>query len=643
MKKVFSFAVALLLSAAMFATDWAGIAFLGDGAGGGTYTDKYKMAVPEGVTVVNIQQPGFATEAGIYVTFPVAVSECSLSGSAIQGAGIVIYLSNFTAQETAFTVTDANSAVYNCEVYYADGTPEEVIPEGPAINPYAYAVSTVDNEDGTITVNYSLNTNANSVELVTYKDGAEAATQALADKYIGAHTATVALPTEPGNYTFGIRVNGTSPEAPTKLAKTYSFWSPYGMAIDKNPASANFGRLLICEADSRVAAKPAYHAGGKGAGIYAFNPDFTPVADGAVFNGGLTPIEFISGSTRAFAPHQVVISEDGRIFATMISGDYCPVYELSADLQTWTHFFHGTYREDGLMYNADSTFLAGKACSIDTKGSGENLKLLIYSCSLNGAVSNSQAGYRLDEYALGTATTFSGTPTHIEALDGAYGLVHNYVGVHYDRINEGGLWFTANRGGNAGQPNLAHWNAAGVRDYYSESSNYYGGAGIGQKDGKIYMGGNSGFIQAYTATPGETEMTIATTGTQITTENGRAVNAVEFDYAGNMYSCSNSGEKLIVFAMPYSGSVETPLQGEWQVGPVEQMIANPLGEDGRFIVKYDCETGEWAEANPEIGETFTFAVDVTGSWLEEWVNASDIRGIAFNKWSSRDGFDGDAV
>ena len=76
---------------------------------------------------------------------------------------------------------------------------------------------------------------------------------------------------------------------------------------------------------------------------------------------------------------------------------------------------------------------------------------------------------------------------------------------------------------------------------------------------------------------------------------------------------------------------------------VQQMVANPIGADGRFIVKYDCEAGTWAEANPEIGETFTFAIDFTGSWLADWVNANDNRGIAINKWSSRDGFDGDAV
>lgn len=117
----------MMLVAALFVTsmasaaiDWTAYSFIGDGAGGGKYTDKYKMTLAEGMTVVNIQQPGFATEAGIYCTFPAAVTDCSVAYAA-QGAGAVIYLSAFTAQETEVTVTHANgTSVFT--VYYADGT-----------------------------------------------------------------------------------------------------------------------------------------------------------------------------------------------------------------------------------------------------------------------------------------------------------------------------------------------------------------------------------------------------------------------------------------------------------------------------------------------------------------------------------------
>ena len=117
----------MMLVAALFVTsmasaaiDWTAYSFIGDGAGGGKYTDKYKMTLAEGMAVVNIQKPGFATEAGIYCTFPAAVTDCSVAHAA-QGAGVVIYLSAFTAQETEVTVTHANgTAVFT--VYYADGT-----------------------------------------------------------------------------------------------------------------------------------------------------------------------------------------------------------------------------------------------------------------------------------------------------------------------------------------------------------------------------------------------------------------------------------------------------------------------------------------------------------------------------------------
>ena len=51
--------------------------------------------------VVNIQQPGFAEEQGIYMTVPNAVTEVSVNGktngvAGIQGAGAVVYLSAMT-------------------------------------------------------------------------------------------------------------------------------------------------------------------------------------------------------------------------------------------------------------------------------------------------------------------------------------------------------------------------------------------------------------------------------------------------------------------------------------------------------------------------------------------------------------------
>ena len=104
--------------------NWDSYDYAGDGAGGGAYSNKYKFySNGEKVSLVNIQTPGFASEAGLYVTFPAGISSCSLNNNSyvVQGAGICLYLSAFTKKETEFTVTDANGT-YKCVVYYADGT-----------------------------------------------------------------------------------------------------------------------------------------------------------------------------------------------------------------------------------------------------------------------------------------------------------------------------------------------------------------------------------------------------------------------------------------------------------------------------------------------------------------------------------------
>ena len=134
MKKLFlkSFAlVAMLLcglTASASAVDWSTIAWAGDGAQGGALANKYKVATPEGVKLENIQKPGFAAADGFYITFPdAAFGEFRIDGEktnyAVQGAGVILYISNFTAKETEVQVMNAdNSAVrWTLYVYYEDG------------------------------------------------------------------------------------------------------------------------------------------------------------------------------------------------------------------------------------------------------------------------------------------------------------------------------------------------------------------------------------------------------------------------------------------------------------------------------------------------------------------------------------------
>lgn len=96
-------------------------AWMGDGAGGGIYSEKYKVQDVNGVNPVNIQSPGWATEPGIYINFSAAVNSVSVDAD-IDGAGILLHLTALTAEYTTVTVACADGNTYTFMVYYVDGT-----------------------------------------------------------------------------------------------------------------------------------------------------------------------------------------------------------------------------------------------------------------------------------------------------------------------------------------------------------------------------------------------------------------------------------------------------------------------------------------------------------------------------------------
>lgn len=126
MKKTILMLLCLVASMGAWAVDWGTIGWLGNGSGDAAYTNKYKISIPEGVNVANIQTPGFATGTGIYMSFPDAtyVDGITVNGKAAsyatQGAGICLYMANFDLQENEIVAKD--KTIY---VYYADGQKPE--------------------------------------------------------------------------------------------------------------------------------------------------------------------------------------------------------------------------------------------------------------------------------------------------------------------------------------------------------------------------------------------------------------------------------------------------------------------------------------------------------------------------------------
>ena len=537
-----------------------------------TWTDTATMvAYPVMVTVAGFEDVEFKEYEGAQISELQIGDDDNWLDFAVANAVAVFKDGNAVALEGEYT-SWATGATYYVAI---EGTlpvvedPDPVKPEPTytenTLNPFAFGLeSKLSDDKTTLTVTYRLNnSNATSVNVVIY-NGEDIVASIPGTTTIGKNTVEVATGNLPAGVElkWAVEVNGTSVEAPTQETKMYNMYCPHGLAIDKDPESEYFGRILVADAMNIVKDKAGYLGSGIGAGLHAFNPSFT--TDSTVYTGGNDFTRILASN--GYQPWRVKISEDGRIFVSSLDLNGVVVWEVSKDLQTWTPVIAGTNdATDHNIYDADGNFVAGINCSMDVTGKGEDLKLLLYSTNNKGIAFN-QSGYRLDEYALGTATTWTGTPKNI-LEGGKLGLVHTNVEFIYD--GEGGYWFGASRAGNAGQPNLVHINAAGEQDYYTEDASLYGGDGVLVHNGMLFKGkartsGTVGNFGVWTVgKDADGKVTLTEKWSVVADGIGRNLNEFAVDYAENLYVVGNSGEKIIAYALPYSGQVETPAAAKY--------------------------------------------------------------------------------
>ena len=482
----------------------------------------------------------------------------------------------FSVANTSADVTNGQARISAIKVVYEAAATEEPEVVEPTytenkLNTYAFGLSS-ELGDGVLNVEYYLNnSNAIAATVLIYNGGQVVATVP-GTKNIGKNTVEVATAELPGGVelTWSVEVIGTSVEVPTKEEKIYSFYHPSSVDIDVNPENETFGMLLVNEGMQKVKDVEGYVSSGFGAGIFAFTPSFDPIVNGDKpgFNGG---IEFTTGradaaGSTAYSPRRIRISEDGRIFVTSLNTDGNYLWEVTPDnLDEWNPIFKGTLNEQAELITEDSAFIAAPNAGFDVKGSGENLQLAMYSVNIAG-IGTAMSGFRLDEYNLGTATEWTTAPSK-NWVDGLYAI--NYTGTQVEYDNEGGLWIASYRGSaNETNPGLVHINAEGVEDCKLVWSNVrQAGIRFNNDFTKLVVAGNNGAAKKATIYA----ISKDANGAPVLTEEavidmaavGNNLNDFAWDYAGNLYSCGNSAEKLAAWAMPYSGTVETPAASKY--------------------------------------------------------------------------------
>ena len=332
-----------------------------------------------------------------------------------------------------------------------------------------------------------------------------------------------------------------------------------------------------------VATIPGYVSTGFGAGIFAFTPSFDLIPNGEVpgFNGG---IEFTNGradapGSTAYAPRRIRISEDGRIFVTSLNTDGNYLWEVNpANLNEWNPVFKGaSLNEQAELLTADSAFIAAPNNGFDVKGAGENLQLAMYSVNLSGITAAAMGGFRLHEYNLGNETQWTTAPSKA-LVEGKYAI--NYTGTQVEYDNEGGFWIASYRGtASDANPGLVHINAEGVEDAKLLWNNVrQAGIRFNNDFTKLVVAGNNGAAKkatVYAVSKDENGAPVLTEEAVVDMSAvGNNLNDFAWDYAGNLYSCGNSSEKLAAWAMPYSGEVETPAASKYafSIGELRQPV-----------------------------------------------------------------------
>lgn len=227
------------------------------------------------------------------------------------------------------------------------------------LNPYAYNLKAEQiNDNRTLRISYCLNAPAKAVTIKIFRD------DVLILSKKGKTTETSfdrSKSTFPDNHapnivdismaellkydgiigealTWSIEVEGTSPSSPTLIDNTFSFYCPQGVAVDNNPKSPYFGRILVTESLDGAAiasgknytSKSPYkknEAGKIVGGVYAFSPDFRKITQNElpsrVDNGFPQVLKTFTTGYGSFdgghQPYQIKISDDSRIFVS--SGD----------------------------------------------------------------------------------------------------------------------------------------------------------------------------------------------------------------------------------------------------------------------------------------------------------------------------------
>ena len=466
-------------------------------------------------------------------------------------------------------------------VYYYGGKYMNDMPN-PQLNAFAYNLE-AKQTGSNVTVSYSLNAEAEAVE-VNFYDGETLVYTAVSNEAgtVGAHKVVVPVSKlgveDATTLNYNVVVAGKGSLDILKIGESYEFSSPYGLAVNNNPASKGFGQILVTETRPTEDHTGMFSENKPGA-LFAFDAGFQPVddADGTPgFYGGLdiadkAPLKFFGEYELGFK--DVRFSQDGRLFVGCASGTTnSSVYELNPDdlSEPWKPVFNEGELDEatGITYVGDEE-QNRPAVGLALEGEGDDLKMYVLGVQggfpKSSDVTTYAPAFNCAVYELGAAKEWSGAPSaYVEALDGRYAGIPTHISIHED--GRGGLWFVQSATEHSeAVPSIKHFDAEGNEDYSDAKTNTYSGMMAVTADGNYIAfgkGQNKVVIYETNYVPMEgvglwlePKYDFATSESSIT--------GLAFDIAGNLYVASSGTKTLSRYVIPglTDNQITTPGNG----------------------------------------------------------------------------------
>lgn len=373
---------------------------------------------------------------------------------------------------------------------------------------------------------------------------------------------------------------------------------PQSIAINTNPESLNFGRVLVADNNNHNTTWYSSWGNGtnRGRGIYAIEPDFLTISNGGKRASLNNSIEYGGFASDQKEPRGICVSDDGRIFVSSYSNNSTvAVWEVTNTNNYASAANKSAYASNTLTLSSLTTVLEKseisnyRVISLDVKGTGDDMKLLLLCCSTSAK--KVAACY---EYNVSTGDLTS-IPLHNDIKN--YEYEDDYINIHakiaygknkQDQKIDNVIWisfastaknesrlYAVDRTGNILENEKFGDRSAGEGFYIkgdmllksfrtlknstgTENEDYPAGFYIKKiGDDNYTIGGNYYANNSYIWVNELLDASIIDTKPITARLSSRVINDFAVDYANNAYlACIWSGRNFPV-SLPYSGRCET--------------------------------------------------------------------------------------